>query len=116
MASGITLENPTTGQIKNGYYGFSWTTLFFGFFPALFRGDYSTFIGVFVVCVILGMVTAGIGSCIAMFVWAFMYNKYYTNKPIAKGFRLAGSQAENVKAASKLGIRLNANNSTNHDL
>lgn len=35
----VTLKNIDTGVIKNVPTGYSWTTLLFGFFPALFRGD-----------------------------------------------------------------------------
>jgi hypothetical protein len=49
MATKINMLNPDTGLIKTGFYGFSWTTFFFGAFPALFRSDFITFVGVFVV-------------------------------------------------------------------
>lgn len=44
MAHTIRLTHKNSGVLKDGYYGFSWTTLFFGSFPALFRGDFLTFI------------------------------------------------------------------------
>ena len=37
-------------------------------FPALFRGDFITFIGGFVVLAILGIVTVDIGAAVAMLI------------------------------------------------
>lgn len=36
----VILRNLDTGVIKTSPTGYSWTTLFFGFFPAIFRGDF----------------------------------------------------------------------------
>jgi hypothetical protein len=104
MANRIALQHKESGIVKDGYYGFSWTTLFFGFFPALFRGDFITFIGGFVISIIIGIVTWGVGIPFISLVWAFMYNKYYTRKLIERGYVLAGSGGDNMMAASALGI------------
>lgn len=39
----VMLKNENTGQIKQAKIGFSWTVFFFGFFPAIFRGDWKWF-------------------------------------------------------------------------
>lgn len=108
MATRIALRHKETGIVKDGFYGFSWTTFFFGFFPALFRGDFITFIGAFVITAIIGVVTLGFGAFFVGVVWAFMYNKYYTRKLIERGYMLAGSDADNTLAAAALGIALPA--------
>lgn len=92
MAQTVMLKHKESGIVKQGFYGFSWTTLFFGFFPALFRGDYLTFVGGFVVLIILGVFTFGIGTLIAAFVWAFIYNGYYTRKLLERGYIFADSE------------------------
>lgn len=104
MAVRIPMRHKETGIARDGFYGFSWTTFFFGFFPALFRGDFVTFIGGFVIAVIIGLVTAGLGMFVVGFVWAFMYNKYYTRKLIEQGYVFNGSDEENRLAASSLGV------------
>lgn len=108
MATRIALKHKETGLVKAGFYGFSWTTLFFGFFPALFRGDFITFIGGFVITIIIAFVTMGIGAFFIGLIWAFMYNNYYTRKLLERGYVLASSEGENALAASALGLVLPA--------
>jgi len=98
------MKQRETGIMKDGYYGFSWTTLLFGFFPALFRGDFITFIGGFVITAIIALVTFGIGALFINLVWAFMYNKYFTRKLLERGYAFAGSEGDNALAASNLGV------------
>ena len=107
MATKISMKNTNNGLTKNGFYGFSWTTLFFGGFPALFRGDYITFLGFFAIALIVGVITAGIGSFIVLIAWAFMYNKYYTRRLIEKGYKFSGSDEQNSAAANAIGVLLN---------
>lgn len=106
MATRIVLKHKETGLLKDGYFGFSWTTLFFGFFPALFRGDFVTFIGGFLILFIVALATAGIGAFFVGFVWAFMYNKYYTRRMLERGYSFAGSEGENAQAAIAVGVAL----------
>jgi len=96
MATQIMLKHPGTGVIKKGFYGFSWTTFFFGGFPALFRGE--IFIGL--ALIVLQCITFGLAGLI----WAFVYNKRYTVSLIENGYVLAGSDAEILQAKQKLGI------------
>lgn len=104
MATRIPMKHKETGVLKDGYYGFSWTTLIFGFFPALFRGDFITFIGGFVISVIIAMMTLGIGAFFISLVWAFMYNKYYTRKLLERGYVFADTEANNAMASSAIGV------------
>ena len=39
MATPIMIKHPATGMTKTGYYGFSWTYLFFGPLVLLVRGE-----------------------------------------------------------------------------
>lgn len=104
MAQIIKLKHKQTGMIKKGFYGFSWTTLFFGAFPALFRQDFITFIGAFVVMVIVSVPTFGIGAGICMIIWAFMYNKYYTRRLLERGYTFDDSPDQVAKACAALGV------------
>lgn len=100
MAKTILLKNPATGVTKKGFYGFSWTTLLFGGFPALFRGDYM--IGL--IFIVLNIFTVGVAGLI----FAFSYNRRYTTKLLEEGYQFAGAPAENTAAAAKLGVDLPA--------
>jgi hypothetical protein len=68
-------------EIKEVPLGFSWTTLFFGFFPSLIRGDYM----MFVVILVLQLITSGISGI----VFAFIYNKMYAKSLLTKGWQVS---------------------------
>ena len=104
MAVVVNMKPPATRLTKKGFAGFSWTTLLFGAFPALFRGDFATFIGAFVIFLILAIFTAGIGALIASIVWAFKYNKYYTSKLLERGYEFSDTPQKVAIAKQYLGI------------
>lgn len=118
MAKKIILEHPVTGEKVTGFYGYSWTSLFFGVFVPLFRWDFKTFFGIFAVLALLGISTFLLVFPIVLgilfwLIWSFMYNVYYTRNLIRKGYKLSGSTYENMTAVEKLRLRLNANNCLN---
>jgi hypothetical protein len=81
------------GISKNVKVGFSWTTFFFGFFPALFRGDLKWAAIMFIISLALGAFTLGIGSFVSGIVFSFIYNKIYIKDLIEKGYRPADEQS-----------------------
>jgi len=96
MAKKVTLIHPINGLIKQGFYGFSWTYLFFGWFVPLFRGE----LGVAALHLLFTVVTLGLWQLII----AFLYNKQYMTRLLEKGYEL--NDDENIMAAArmKLGI------------
>lgn len=88
----ITLKNDA-GLSKQVKVGFSWTTFFFGFFPALFRGDLKWAAIMFVIALAVGSFTFGIGSGISGIVFSFVYNKIYIKELIEKGYKPADEEA-----------------------
>jgi len=106
MAQTIQLKHKISGILKDGFYGFSWTTFFFGPFVALFRADFLTFLGYLLIAGIIGLLTAGVGAWFTFIIWAFFYNGYYTKKLLEKGYEFAGSQHKNEEAARALGVAI----------
>jgi len=95
----IIFENPKTGQIKEAPVGFSWTVLFFGFFPPLFRGDWKWAIIMF----LLAMLTFGLSG----FVFMFIYNKFYIKDLIGSGFKAKSIGIGTVEQVSqKVGMTI----------
>jgi TM2 domain-containing membrane protein YozV len=93
----LLMENPNTGILKKAPAGFSWTTLFFSGFPALFRGDIKWFIIQVLLC----------WTGIAQIIFAFIYNKMYIEKLLEKGFKVKDVEGGTLEDASgKLGINL----------
>ncbi|WP_211748463.1 DUF2628 domain-containing protein [Paenibacillus sp. Marseille-Q4541] len=75
------------GVTKDVKVGFSWTTFFFTFFPALFRGDLKWAFIMFLLTVAFGSFTFGIGGWVCGLVFAFVYNKIYIKELLEKGYR-----------------------------
>ena len=66
--------------------GFSWTTLFFGFFVPLLRGDLKWFFIMFITNAIVGFVTIGFGLIVPWIVFAAIYNGRYISDLGKKGY------------------------------
>ena len=96
--STITFANPNTGQIKQAPIGFSWTTFFFGVFPALFRGHWAGF----AIMLLCAMLTAGLSNLVFMFI----YNKMYTKHLISEGYKVRHATADLRYLQGKLGMEL----------
>ena len=71
-------NHPKTLEIREVPYGFSWTTLFFGVFVPLYRGDYKWAL----IMILAGLLTSGL----SWFVFPFFYNKSFLKDTIKRGF------------------------------
>jgi hypothetical protein len=96
MAKKVTLINPSSGLMKQGFYGFSWTYLFFGWFVPLFRGE----LGVAALHLLFTVVTFGLWQLIL----SFLYNKQYMTRMLEKGYELNDDENTMSAARLKLGI------------
>lgn len=94
----IIFHHPQTGRLKQAPVGFSWTTLFFGFFPALFRGHW---VGVLIM-VLIGFVSVGL----AWLVFPFIYNRLYIRHLLGEGFKLSSASADPAYLSQRLRIEL----------
>ena len=101
MASKINIRHKEGGIIKTGFYGFSWTYLFFGFFVPLFRGE----LGVGALHLLFTLVTGGLWQLIV----CFLYNKQYMTRMLTRGWILDGSDSEKTMASSALGVAIPSN-------
>lgn len=93
MAEKVMLKN-ANGTIKFGYVGWSWTSFFFGGFPALFRGDFLGFVAYYSVHVLIALLgaMAAIGdgmvlvSLIFSLWWCSVYNARHFDNLKQSGF------------------------------
>ncbi|MCG3088442.1 DUF2628 domain-containing protein [Sporosarcina cyprini] len=97
----ITMTN-NAGLSKRVKVGFSWTTFFFGFLPALFRGDLKWAIIMFIIASVLGSFTFGIGAWVTSLVFCFIYNKIYIKELIEKGYYPADEHSRSVLVTNQI--------------
>lgn len=71
------------GIIVESKVGFSWTTLFFGFFVPLFRSDFKMF-ALMALISIISYKFSIFGWC--MLIFPFFYNKMYIKDLLNKGY------------------------------
>jgi len=89
----IYFENSSSGKKKDAPVGFSWTTLFFGPFPLLFRGSVKWF-----AIILLGaLVTFGASNLVFM----FLINKLYIKDLIAAGYKAKGVKSGTLDEVAK---------------
>lgn len=86
MATKIMMKNTKTGIRKEGYFGFSWTYLLFGFWVPLFRGHFPM-AGIHLVISFISVFMFGIPQIIL----AFFFNKFYTLRLIEDGYEFDDS-------------------------
>ena len=94
----LDFKNSHNGRLREAPVGFSWTTLFFGPFPALFRGHYA---GALII-LLVNTVTSGIAGLI----FPFFYNKWYVNYLIKDGYKVCGADRDIDRISKYLGKEL----------
>ena len=93
-----TINFEKSSLTKEAPVGFSWTTLFFGFFPALIRGDMKWAVIIFAAT----FVTFGLAGI----VFAFIYNRLYIQSLVEKGFKIRNYSGNKILIEQKAQIKL----------
>ena len=96
MATRVLMRRPSSGLIKKGYFGFSWTYLFFGWLVPLFRGE----LVVAALHLFFTILTLGIWQIIT----AFLYNRQFMTRQLEKGYELYDELIIMKLARMKIGI------------
>ena len=106
MSTKVSLKHTQSGVIKAAPVGFSWTTFFFGGFPALLRGDLKWAVIMWIVWLGglgLSIVTFGITSVVFGIVLALIYNKRYIVERLEAGYVPADDHSRNVLMQAGIG-------------
>lgn len=80
----VVMVNNEKGKIKESPAGFSWTTIIFGFWPALLRGD---FLGALVIAIINAATNFNpVLYVLSSVLIAIFYNYVYVSRKISNGY------------------------------
>ena len=92
----VRIIHSVSGIAKNGYIGYSWTYLFFGWFVPVVRGE----LGVGVLHLVITLVSFGLSQLI----FPFLYNRQYMNRMLTSGWVLDIADPNYETARQKLNI------------
>jgi hypothetical protein len=92
----VRIIHTVSGIAKDGYIGFSWTYLLFGWFVPLIRGE----IGIGVLHLVITFVSFGLSQLI----FPFLYNRQYMNRMLTSGWALDTNDPFYELAREKLHI------------
>lgn len=96
MARQIGIKHSQSGIMKQGFYGFSWTYLIFGWFVPLFRGE----LVVAALHLLFVIMTFGVSQLI----FAFIYNRQYMGRMLTDGWVLDNHDGDLLEAKRALNI------------
>jgi hypothetical protein len=92
----VRIIHTVSGIGKNGYVGYSWTYLLFGWFVPVIRGE--LLIGI--LHLIITLVSFGLSQLI----FPFLYNRQYMNRMLTSGWVLDSADPNYDLARQKLNI------------
>jgi len=92
----VRIVHNVSGIAKNGYIGYSWTYLLFGWFVPVVRGE----LGVGVLHLVITLVSFGLSQLI----FPFLYNRQYMNRMLTSGWVLDIADPNYDLARQKLNI------------
>ena len=93
----VRLVHASSGIVKEGYVGYSWTYLVFGWFVPVVRGE----LGVGVLHLVITLVSFGISQL----VFPFLYNRQYMVRMLTNGWELDVTDPNYELARRKLNIK-----------
>ncbi len=92
MAQPVSLLNKSTNEVKQSATGFSWTMVFWGPFPPLFRSDWKWAAIVFGINIVSNAIVPG-AVFITGIIFGVTYNKSHLNDLLNSGFVPQGDKA-----------------------
>jgi hypothetical protein len=102
MAQSVVLKHRETGLLQIAYIGWSWTTLVFGFFVPLFRGDFKWAILMVILHFLAGMITSGFGTILTWLIFPLFYNKWHSKSLRERGY--APFDADSAEIFTRRGL------------
>ena len=92
----VLIKHKLSNIVKNGYVGYCWTYLIFGWIVPIFRGE----IGIGALHLLLTLISFGLFQIIM----PFLYNKQFMTRHLTNGYELNDEESVNLIAKQKLGI------------